>query len=301
MRFDTSEMKTLTSCARKWQLSSRNAFHMRPKLTNPNLFFGTIFHECLHALYLGGDVDKIVAQAVKECQGDPTQQKVIEAMIRGYASEVLPTDLDTYKVKDIEHGVNFKLCDIIDEVTGEVEEVTVCGSIDMIVIREDTRTVYGFEHKSAAKFRPNIYIALDEQPRVYFIALMHYVDELNANLKEGEQPYTVGGIFINEVKKVQKKFEYSRHLCSYGPAQIEGFKNKLIRAAQKIYRATKGYTSCDMEPSYMGCQMCDFAPICETYGYAAIDKEELLEEFAEEFEVRDVDHLDEKVERRIEG
>jgi hypothetical protein len=47
--------------------------------------------------------------------------------------------------------------------------------------------------------------------------------------------------------------------------------------------------------------MCDYSSICTTYGYGELNKALVLEEFVEEFEVRDVDHLDEKAERRIEG
>ena len=56
-----------------------------------------------------------------------------------------------------------------------------------------------------------------------------------------------------------------------------------------------------MTPSYMGCQMCDFAPVCQMYGYKDLDMNDILDEFQEEYEVRKEDHLDEKSERRIEG
>lgn len=309
MRFDVSEMKTVNECGRKWQLSSRNAFHMRPKVTNPNLAFGSLFHECLHTLYMGGNIDKVIAQAVKECQGDSTQQKVIESMLRGYYSEVLIHDLEKYRVLDIEHSVKFYIDEltVVNPETGEIDEdnsVQVCGSIDMVCVDKATNVVYGFEHKTASKFRPDIYIAVDEQPRVYYIELMHYVDQLNADyyakFKE-PGPYKIGGIFINEVKKVQRKFEYSRRLCHYNLDQIKAFRERLIQAGLKIKAMREGRTACSMTPSYMGCQMCDFAPVCQMYGYKDLDMNDILDEFQEEYEVRKEDHLDEKSERRIEG
>ena len=63
----------------------------------------------------------------------------------------------------------------------------------------------------------------------------------------------------------------------------------------------EGRTACSMTPSYMGCQMCDFAPVCQMYGYKDLDMNDILDEFQEEYEVRKEDHLDEKSERRIEG
>ena len=309
MRFDVSEMKTVNECSRKWQLSSRNAYHMRPKVANPNLFFGSLFHECLHTLYLGGNIDKVIAQAVHECQGDPTQQRVIESMLRGYYSEVLIHDLEKYKVLDIEHSVKFYLPEflVIDKETGEIDEeksVQVCGSIDMVCVDRETYEVWGFEHKTASKFRPDIYIIVDEQPRVYFIELMNYVQQLNndymARWKE-PGPYKVGGIFINEVKKVQKKFEYMRRPCRYNTEQVTKFMDVLHTAAEKIQAMREGRSPCTMQPSYMGCSMCDYATICQMYGYKDLSKPDILDEFGEEFEVREVDHLDEKVERKIKG
>lgn len=308
MRFDVSEMKTVNECGRKWELSSRNAYHMRPKVTNPNLFFGSLFHECLHTLYLGGNIDKVINQAVKECQGDPTQQKVIEAMLRGYYDEVLLHDLEEYKVLDIEHRVDFYLPDFIvfaDEIGGEIDEnesTKVCGSIDMICLRKSDNTIWGFEHKTASKFRPDIYVAMDEQPRVYYIELVQYVNRLNE--KAGEAKYKVGGIYINEVKKVQRKFEYMRRACVYSEVQQAKFMERLNAAAMRIHDMRMGLEhgcGCHMNPGYMSCSMCDYAAICQTYGYADLDKEAILDEFAEEFEVRECDHLDEKTERKIEG
>ena len=46
--------------------------------------------------------------------------------------------------------------------------------------------------------------------------------------------------------------------------------------------------------------MCDYADLCMHYGYADIDRDELLNEFEGEFEVRDCDHLDEKAQRHNE-
>jgi hypothetical protein len=50
-------------------------------------------------------------------------------------------------------------------------------------------------------------------------------------------------------------------------------------------------------PSYFKCQMCTYKTICSTYMYATLNAEQVIKEFAEEFKVRDTDHLDEKVER----
>ena len=302
MRFDVSELKTAHECGRKWLYSSRNAYHMRPKVTNDNLWFGSLFHECLHTLYLQGDPSKVAEQAVRECNGDVTKEKVIRNMLEGYASEVLPADLERYQVLDIEHAVKFDT-GVIDPTTGE--PVQVCGSIDMVALERATNLLFGFEHKTASKFRPDIYIMMDEQPRVYFIELQAYADKLNEEYfkKNGKYPeplIRVGGIYINEVKKVQRKFEYMRRLCKYSEAEVLRFKSTLNLVAHKLLNMRNGVGT-DCQPSYMGCQMCDYASICAQYGYQQAPLEDILDEFVEEFEVRECDHLDEKAERRIEG
>lgn len=309
MRFDVSELKTLGECGRKWQLSSRNAFHIRPKGINPNLAFGSLFHECLHALYLGGNPDKVLEQALRELS-DPVQQRVMTNIITGYACGPLIEDLEKYQVLDIERRVSIRLPEltVINEETGEIDEdesIEVCGSIDMIVLDKETFEVSGFEHKSAQKFRPEIYITMDEQPRTYFIELQKIVQEMNdrwsANNNGEPGPYKVGAIIMNECKKVQRTFEYERHVCRYSENEINKYKQKLIATGMRIQALKRGEEFPCCNPSYMSCQMCDYANICQMYGYNDLDLDTLKEEFVEEFEVRDCDHLDEKVERKITG
>ena len=69
--------------------------------------------------------------------------------------------------------------------------------------------------------------------------------------------------------------------------------------AERIYFAQSMYRGNlpDPEPSYMKCNLCGFRDVCEHYGYSTPTEEEILSEFAEEIEVREFDHLDEKVER----
>ncbi len=306
MRFDVSELKTLQECGRKWQLSSRNSFHLRPKVPSDALYFGTLWHECLATLYMGGDIEKVIEQAQREVlSSDKTMHKQITCMLRNYYNDVLKDDLDRYKVLDIEHGVSFYISTVPkDDGSGEIDEersVKVVGSVDMVVEEKGTRTIYYFEHKTCARFRPDVYFILDEQPRTYFIDLINYVDKKNRKLAPGEEPYKVGGVFINEVKKMSTQLQYSRKLCKYDEYQVARFTDKLMLTAERLRRLADGEEVPCAAPSYLGCQMCDMAAICQTYQYGDIDLDELIEEFGEEYEVRKVDHLDEKAERRIEG
>ena len=325
MRFDVSELKSLQTCERQWKLTSRNAYHLRPAshAANPNLVFGALFHEALHAMYLGGNIDTIIEQTLRELGNDEPARRTMSNMLSGYYEEVLPGDLEKYQVLDIEHSVHIRLpelsvYDILpsgERVLNEEDSVEICGSIDMLLLEKETGAIHGFEHKTTKTFRDDIQIIMDEQPRVYFLELQRYVEKLNVDwafktsnthkitLAQAlrEVPYKVGSIHINEVKKVQRKFEYKRRACRYSPEQIDKFAQKLSRVGRRIQDLSMNPDVCTAQPGYMTCKMCDYATICETYGYEEPELEELLDEFAEEYQIRDVDHLDEKMERTITG
>ena len=299
IRIDVSEVKSYKECGRKWDLSSRNKFHLRPKAPNTNFLFGTLFHEGLHAMYMGANPDKAIDDAVKEL-GDPAMQRCMVTMLSGYAQEVLPKDLEEFNVLDIEHSFNLEYEDL--------PGITLCGSIDMICEHKKTGLIFGFEHKTARAFRPAIYTQLDEQPRLYTEALVQYVKERALNkdgevLTDEEAAERIGGIYINQVKKVQKYFDSQRDLCKYTEADRANFMESFFHTCRLILERKTNTPEGEAqlpEPGYMKCQMCDYSNICEHYGYEHINKDDLLQEFSEEYEVRECDHLDEKQERHKE-
>ena len=321
MKVDVSEIKTYKSCRRQWVLTSRNKFHLRPLVTPSHFALGTIFHESLHSMYMGASLDQVMKFVRQEISTD--NEAALLAMVPGYYKNVLPGDLDRYKVLDIEHHFNFVPVDLE---TGEVldAELEVCGSIDMIVIDEAENAIYGFEHKTCKNFRDPTYMWMDEQPRVYTYALQQYVREYNdkqeqkwleecakvekahngiiveCELPAKPEPATLGGIYINEVKKLLRDFKYQRTLCKYPSDDLQNFMRAFFGTCcachQSVIHNDPGYPS----PSYMGCSMCDYKTICETYMYSTLDKDTVIEEFKEEFKVREEDHLEEKTERRAE-
>lgn len=310
MRVDVSEIKTYKSCKRKWKLSSRNGFHLRPRVTPKAFHLGTLFHEALHSLYLGVDLEKVMEVIKREKTEDDV---ALLAMVPGYAKEVLPGDLERFKVLDIEHKFAFNPCTSDGEIIDP--DLTVCGSIDMIVLEKDTNKIYGFEHKTAKNFRDATFLWMDEQPRVYTFALQLYVNEYNrkqrekyeleiADLESGKVqmpeepiPATLGGIYINEVRKLLRKFDYQRTLCEYPKDDLDNFMEAFFGVCCACKHSVDTEDVAAPSPSYFGCQMCDFRGVCATYMYSTLDKDEVIEEFQEEFEVREEDHLDEKVER----
>lgn len=295
MRVDVSEIKTYKSCRRQWLLSSRNRFHLRPMVTPAHFELGTIFHEALAQLYLGVPVERVMEDVKKNMKDD--SEAALLAMIPGYAREVLPGDLDRFKVLDIEHHFGFVPA---DPETGEVidADIEVCGSIDMIVLDPEENAIYGFEHKTCKNFRDASYIWMDEQPRVYTYALMQYVDKYNAS-HPGATPAKLGGIYLNEVKKLLRQFQYNRTLCKYPEDDLKNFMYAFFGTCCACHQSVATNDPAYPSPSYMGCSMCDYKTICETYMYGALDRDTVLEEFKEEFKVREVDHLEEKEDRSV--
>ena len=317
MKVDVSEIKTFKSCRRQWQLSSRNKFHMRPIVTPPQFALGTIFHESLAQLYLGVPYDKVMEMVRREMQTDT--DAALLAMIPGYYKNVLPGDLDRYRVLDVEHHFEiapktsdgeylFPLEPAVDKATGEVQydangdlimvsSLLVCGSIDMIVLDEAQNKIYGFEHKTCKSFRDESYLWMDEQPRVYTWALKEYVEEYNA--KHGTN-FESGGVYLNEVKKLLRNFQYQRTLCTYTDEDLDNFMRSFFEDCLSCKHAVDTNSYAVPKPSYFTCNMCSFKTICTTYMYANLDKAEVLDEFKEEFVERTEDHLEEKAERSTE-
>lgn len=317
MKVDVSEIKTFKACRRQWQLSSRNRFHMRPIVTPPQLTLGTIFHESLAQLYLGVSLDKVMTMVRREMKTD--NDAALLAMIPGYYSKVLPGDLDRFKVLDIEWHFEvppttsdgeylFPIEHKVDKATGEYcyddngdpimePSLVVCGSIDMVVLDEAEGKIYGFEHKTCKNFRDESFLWMDEQPRVYTWALQYYIR--NYNEKHGTD-YTLGGVYLNEVKKLLRQFQYNRTLCTYTDEDLDHFMQAFFFDCHSCKSAVDNNSYAAPKPSYFNCGMCSFKTICSTYMYAPLSEADVLEEFKEEFVKREEDHLEEKAERSAE-
>lgn len=335
MKVDVSEIKTFKACRRQWQLSSRNKFHMRPIVTPPQFALGTIFHESLAQMYLGVSLEKVMAMVRREMQTD--NDAALLAMVPGYYHKVLPGDLDRFRVLDIEWHFEvppttsdgeylFPLEHKVDKATGELcyddngdpimePSLVVCGSIDMIVLDEAQNKIYGFEHKTCKSFRDESYLWMDEQPRVYTWALKQYVARYNEKKMEEyhkafmaaegpeayelkrPEPATLGGVYLNEVKKLLRQFQYQRTLCTYSDEDLDNFMQAFFEDCTSCKHAVDNNSYADPKPSYFTCNMCSFKTICTTYMYANLSKDDVLEEFKEEFVERAEDHLEEKAER----
>lgn len=292
MRVDVSEIKTFRTCRRQWLLSSRNRYHLRPHVTPAHFNLGTIMHEALHQLYLGVDVTKVMGMVRKEMNTD--SDAALLAMIPGYARDVIPGDLERFKVLDIEHHFDF----VPFTSDGEIidEDLHVVGSIDMLVLDEAEGKIYGFEHKSAKSFRDPAYLWMDEQPRVYTFALKLYIDKYNAMHNTN---YVLGGIYINEIKKLLRDFQYQRTLCVYPDDDMDNFMQGFFGSCVACRNSINNNDPAIPNPSYFNCQMCAFKSVCETYMYSTLTEAKVLAEFSEEFQKCTEDHLDEKVERKV--
>lgn len=298
MKFDVSDIKTFRSCQRQWKFTSRNRFHLQPVETPPQLIFGTIFHEALHALYMGSSLDKVMADVKREM--NPEKDVALLAMIPGYAKEVLPQDLDRFVVLEIEHKFNIPAGEMlkfygVDYDYPAIDDIELCGSVDMVALDPVENKIYFFEHKTCKDFRDPSYLWMDEQPRLYYGVLAIYVDDYN--LKHPDNPVTIGGVYLNEVRKLLRKFQYLRTLCNYPDEDMHHFIKSFVSYCIQSYNAVKYNQYCCPHPDYFKCKMCSYSDACATYMYQDVTKEQLLSDFGSSIKERETDHLDEKAER----
>lgn len=202
-----------------------------------------------------------------------------------------------------------------------VSSLLICGSIDMIALDMETNEIWGFEHKTCKSFRDGAYLWMDEQPRVYTWALKQYVKEYNERKyiewakawdkwdtecqepdSEPQKPVPVklGGVYLNEVKKLLRNFQYQRTACQYSDEDLDMFMQAFYDTCAHCQHSVQSNAYAAPQPSYFACQMCAFKTICQTYMYENLSKDAVLEEFEEEFVERTEDHLEEKSERSAE-
>ncbi len=301
MKVDVSEIKALRKCHKHWEYSSRNKFHLRNTVTPKAYMIGTVFHESLHKLYVGRSMEHVQSYIEDELRTyyegfDEVDSKehsydlrMLTNMISGYYENVLPSDLEEYKVLDIEYHFNLDPQRYTDKtITSDIELV---GSIDMVVVRKSDNTIWGFEHKTAKTYRSSVYAWLDEQPRVYYVALQEYVKKLN---RKSDEKYTLGGVFINEVKKLVQKFDYCRTELSYKPKEsrlfMEQFVDSCIECAELV-ESDKPQTA---YPDMMKCGMCNYATICMKHGFDDMSATDIVASMEGAFKIRERDHLEDK-------
>jgi len=282
---DVSEVKSFRACKRAWKFSSRNGYHLRPRITPPYFALGTAFHYGLQLMYLGTELDKILATLQLQYE---EHYPLLKAMLTGYHREVYPEDANRFQVLTTEHRFSFKPEEF------EHVDITITGSIDMIALDLHTNEIFGFEHKTAKTFRKDSQLWMDEQPRLYHEAMRIYRDA--EQLKNPAFNPTIGGVYINEVKKLVRDFSYQRTLCTYTDLDMQGFLNQFYKTALEVYRYRALGTEAEPCPSYMGCQLCSFNQVCAKFRYEPVDLDRILGEFEEELAVRTGDHLDEKEE-----
>ena len=328
MFVDVSEIKEFRHCKRKWQLSSRNSFHLTPCVPPKAFKLGTVFHECLHKLYLGKDEAEVEKYCTDQLKNeDPKDATMILSMVRGYSRNVIPSD-ERFVPIDIEWHFKFSPFELLDDIgyylahemgiADALRDIKIAGSIDMIALDTETNQIWGFEHKTAKNFRNDIYLWMDEQPRVYYAALKRWVDKFNErtflqwfNAKaEFEhqhpneeypvpqpEPATLGGVYINEVRKLVRAFDYKRSPLRYPDVDLRNFLLSFVTSCAECHKMVNNPNlPRNPEPDMMTCMNCQYNTICQTYQYQNITLDGLLKEFNLEYEVRKEDHLNEKEE-----
>lgn len=299
--YDVSEIKAFRECQRKWKFTSRNAYHLRAKKPSENLLIGTVFHNCLHKLYVGKPLEEVENYLVTEMrEASDTGRTTTLSMVRNYAKEVIPEDLNSFKVLDIEYRFEFTPFEAAatiaalmgiesDLVVENFPDVVITGSIDMVMQNIKTEEIWGVEHKSAKSFRDEAYSWMDEQPRLYAVAMLLRAVKNNQNY---------GGMYLNEVRKLIRAFDYKRTPLIYPLEDLYNFLLSFFGTVAECHKKVLVGDAATIlpKPSYMQCSMCDFRKTCKEIMYSNISLGGMLSKYGEDFAVRQQDHLDEKAE-----
>lgn len=300
MKVDVSELKAFRHCKRSWQLSSRNQFHLTSFVLPGAFILGTVFHNSLHKMYLGKSLEE-VKEFIEQSEVDESDKIMLTSMARGYYTNTLPDDIKRFEVKNIEWHFEIpvkKMCvclGIPEDIIESCQDVILCGSIDMVCVDRQTGEVWGFEHKTAKNFRNDVYCWMDEQPRLYYAALKFYVDSLNTECHD--KFYRLGGVYINEVRKLVRAYDTRRTALMYPDDDLRNFMYGLLTSVAECHKMVNDSRIPRVpQPDFRTCSMCMYNTICQEYMYKDLSLGTILGEFSQEFEVRENDHLEEKEE-----
>lgn len=272
MQVSVSEINNKKACNRKWLLASRNGYYLKNRVAPVYFQTGHVFHESLHSLYMGVNIEKIFDYINREGGEDIIP---LTTMLKGYNNEIIERDLERYEVLDIEYA--FTLTPHYSD-GSPVDDIEIIGFIDMVCVDKDENEIVGFEHKSCKSFKSEFTLKMDAQPRLYHIALDDFVAKYNV---EHGTNYTNGGVIMNQVKKLLRDFKMQRDQCRYDDDDLAQFMDAFIAECTSCKSAIN--SPCHPQPSDMGCAMCSYKSVCAKYGYAQIQKEKVAMELSDEF------------------
>lgn len=300
-----SARSTFTTCRKKfkWQYIHR----LVQQSANKALMVGSLFHDCLEAMYKEGAydkdalnlyIDKEVDKAAIECldtaQSDELwkQSALLKGLVEGYAAHWLRQDLKTWKIVAPETKFSFPLKN------GWVNR----GMRDLLVTRKGKLVLV--EHKTTTILDAN-YIAklpLDSQILGYAIsckkdkAIGRYPDNIVYNvarksqlrLRQTENLQQLAARMRQEYLDNPSAYFY-REVLSFSKADLDAYEADLERFAVEMARAIKeDYYYCN----YSACTMygkCPYMSLCQAKLPSAMEealmsyrvKEDLHEELAE--------------------
>ena len=265
-----NEIRQYSECARKRYYASRDCLALRPRKINKNLEIGRAIHLALQYYYTTLNLYIQEAGLVS-----PTKEQV-EALLDTVATYQLPSALEggaelqlgdtqiydtvvrLYMPYIVDDLVHFEVlgCEMAFHMHNwPVEDVLYHGNIDMVVKDRETGLIWFFEHKTCSNFRPEIYNRFDIQLHIY-----------DAYGKQEYGEY-FGGMILNELKKAktERGFGVMRLEYPYTDEERDEFFYWIKKKTEGLISPNNRHEPCN---SYMGCKMCEYAPICMKFGYS---------------------------------
>lgn len=248
-----SEIKTFRECKRKWFFSGRNGMYLRPKIVNSSFKTGSAFHAALEAMYKqeSYNIDNIIDKYKVE----EKDQDMLKFQIKKYEEHVLKHDLKTINVIAPEFKYSIEL----------ENGVTLFGFIDVVYEEKKTGDIGVLEHKFIRNFRSNTYNYLDEQIKVYELAILKVFGQCNA------------GVSLNQVRKLKTKFEHARETYKQTIKQLKNFNEDLLNVTNEMQMLSdSGIKDYPAEPHWLGCSFCDYKYLCLKMNQAGTDDTTIL-------------------------
>ena len=239
MRTSISEIKTFRECQRKWYFSGRNGMYLRPKIVDSSFKTGSAFHAALEAMYKqeSYNIDNIIDKYNVE----EKDQDMLKFQIKKYEENVLKHDLETINVIAPELAYNIELAN----------GVILFGFIDVVYEEKKTGNIGVLEHKFVRNFRSDVYNHLDEQIKAYELALHELFGQCDA------------GVTLNQIRKLQTKFEHARNTYKQTHQQLKHFYAELIEVTNQMkFLSDNNIVDYPAEPHWFGCSFCEYKSLC---------------------------------------
>lgn len=250
-----SELKVFNTCKRQWYFSGRNGLYYRPAETSDALKMGSVFHEALEHIYKREDFS-ITNILDKHQVTSRSDRNLIHFQISKYKDIIYEQDYSIFN--NIETEKKFEI-----EVT---DKCWIHGYIDLVYVNENNNKIEALEHKFVRYFRGATENILDLQLKTYNWVLVELYGYEN-----------VGGVSINEIRKLTDSFAHSREKYKLTKDQLVLVENNLIEDLLLMKEIKENNIAQHRaNASWANCRFCEYSDLCKKMDKAGTNDTSIL-------------------------